>query len=310
MRRLAMSLASLVASAVLARSAMGGPAGVDAPVVVATSRAVRVVDARVDTEPGVFDHGVFRVRLEDATGGPLGEPPAVSSTTEGARLGSLVATSSPGFFVASADWRSGTEELVVVIGRGLDALTLPALSLPTPPLPRATRPPEPRVVVALGLGLSTYDRSWSSAGWRGTLSVVYAVPFGGGAAGLGIALSYERAASLWVTGILPRTRAVSDVSNLGVGVPLVWRAAQVGVVPYVALVPGFTFQNMRYVVIPDAIDKDAILFTLPVVFGGEVPAGPGGVFAELGYRASWAVTSGPSVSQRGIEAGAGYHLVF
>jgi hypothetical protein len=248
---------------------------------------LRIAEARIEQQPGVYDRGLLYLRVEGRGRTPLGLRPTVQVQGTSVHVGPLSPGDVPGSFVARVDWDPSARALVGTLHAEGASAELGPLVFDAPPPPRRGPPPD-TLLIGAAVGSAVIDGRLAARGLRGQADIVYPFRLGGSAVlASGIELGYERYWSVDVSGLRPGMRTLATSSGLGVGVPVVLRfgASDAAWTPYVGLVFGLHLQNTRFVIeTGDLVDKDAAVWMLAGKFGLERATGPGAIFAEVAFR--------------------------
>jgi len=249
--------------------------------------ALRIAEARLEQQPGVYDRGLLYVRVEGRGRTPLGLRPTLDVRGGQVHVGPLSPGDVPGSFVARVDWEPGARALLGVLHAEGASVEIGPLVFDVPPPPRRGPVPD-TLLIGAAVGTSVLDGRLAARGLRGQADIVYPFRLGPSVVlASGVELGYERYWSVDVSGLRVGERTLATTSGLGVGVPVLLRLGANGAswTPYLGVVFGLHLQNTRFVVeTGDLVDKDAAVWMLAGKFGLERAAGPGSVFAEIAFR--------------------------
>lgn len=240
----------------------------------------------------------IRVALVDGDGAPIDERPVIEGI--GGRVDD-VRRVDPGVFAVTLNAPPGTRSvgLRARVATG-ESAEVASVQLPPQVAAAAEEPRARSRAVGIGVGYAFAGGSFVVGGPR--LALDGGVSLGRGAERLvlGGLATLERASaddfgghatSAWTAGIGPSAAIVIERGR---------------VAPYLATGVELAYQSRK----TDGVTRTGLVGVVPATLGCEVRLGPGALFGELGYRASFDVAGDDPLSQRGGFGALGSRLRF
>lgn len=270
----------------------------------ATSGAVALPAGRwspalrmVSTTPAGPRATEVRVALVDGDGAPIDERPVLEAT--GGRVEDVRRVEA-GVFAVRIGAPPGTRSvgLRARVATG-ESAELPAVAMPAEAATEDPGRPRSRAV-GLGVGYAFAGGSFAVSGPRLALDGSVALGRGSERLALGGVATLERASaddfgghatSAWTAGIGPSAAIVVDRGRLA---------------PYLSTAVELAYQSRK----TDGVTRAGLIGIVPAALGCELRLGPGALFGEVGYRASFDLGGDDPLSQRGAFGALGSRLRF